>query len=66
LIKLRGKVASGLGNYSYWIEQYQSIYREKTGMLLFPGTLNIELNQPLKLRDKFNLDDEDLVEVIIH
>ncbi|WP_230200127.1 CTP-dependent riboflavin kinase [Bacillus niameyensis] len=123
LIKLTGKVVSGLGNYSYWIEKYQSIYYEKTGMILFPGTLNVELNEPynlpsntirlekeeyggtvsvsilpckifgmksfilrtdgnangtgdhpktiieiatdIKLRDKFNLKDGDLVEVVV-
>ena len=40
---------TGVGNFSYWIEKLQEHYREKTGMRLFPGTLNIELEEPFEL-----------------
>ena len=43
---LRGKVVSGLGNFSFWIEKLHDHYLRKTGMHLFAGTLNIELQQP--------------------
>jgi riboflavin kinase len=43
---LRGKVVSGMGNFSYWIGQLQEHYKRKTGMALYPGTLNIELSEP--------------------
>lgn len=43
---LRGRVASGEGNFSYWIEKLQDHYERKTGMRLFPGTLNLELEHP--------------------
>ena len=46
---LRGKVVSGLGNFSYWIEKLAEHYQRKTGMKLFPGTLNVELEQPYAL-----------------
>ena len=46
---LRGKVVSGLGNFSYWIEKLAEHYQRKTGMKLFPGTLNVELEQPYTL-----------------
>lgn len=42
---LRGKVVPGMGNFSYWIEKLADHYERKTGMRLFPGTLNIELPQ---------------------
>jgi len=35
---LKGKVVSGLGNFSYWIEKLQEYYLRKTGMKFFPGT----------------------------
>ncbi len=44
--KLRGKVVSGIGNFSFWIERLQEHYQRKTGMKLFPGTLNIQLEEP--------------------
>lgn len=40
---LKGKVASGMGNFSYWIEKLSDHYLQKTGMRLFPGTLNVHL-----------------------
>jgi riboflavin kinase len=46
---LRGKVVSGMGNFSYWIEKLHGHYFRKTGMKLFPGTLNVQLDQPYVL-----------------
>lgn len=46
---LRGKVVSGMGNFSYWIEKLAEHYSRKTGMRLFPGTLNVELAEPYGL-----------------
>lgn len=41
---LTGKVVSGVGNFSYWIERLKDHYHRKTGLRLYPGTLNIELD----------------------
>ena len=49
---LRGKVVSGLGNFSYWIDKLQIHYQRKTGLRLFPGTLNVQLDQPYVLPTK--------------
>ena len=46
---LRGKVFSGMGNFSYWIEKLREHYLSKTGMNLFPGTLNVQLEEPYSL-----------------
>jgi riboflavin kinase, archaea type len=43
---LRGRVTSGTGNFSYWIERLSAHYERKTGMLFFPGTLNVQLDHP--------------------
>ncbi|MGB9079252.1 MAG: DUF120 domain-containing protein [Terracidiphilus sp.] len=43
---LSGRVVSGMGNFSFWIEKLHEHYLRKTGMALYPGTLNIELDQP--------------------
>ena len=40
---LRGKVVSGLGNFGLWIDRLSGLYEQKTGMRLYPGTLNVEL-----------------------
>jgi riboflavin kinase len=41
--RLRGRVVSGLANFGGWIERLSSFYEQKTGMRLYPGTLNVEL-----------------------
>lgn len=40
---LTGKVVTGVGNFSYWIDKLKEHYRRKTGLALFPGTLNVQL-----------------------
>jgi len=46
---LRGMVFSGCGDYAQWITKYQEYYRAKTGLTLFPGTLNLRLPRPYEL-----------------
>ena len=49
---VRGKVVSGRADFGLWIERLSSFYEEKTGMRLYPGTLNIELSAPYSLPPK--------------
>jgi riboflavin kinase, archaea type len=42
---LTGIVRSGENNFSYWLSKLEPYYTAKTGMKLFPGTLNVHLNQ---------------------
>jgi len=58
---LRGRVRTGRGDFGKWIGRLQSHYREKTGLSLYPGTLNVELEAPL--RERFGLQDGDWVEI---
>jgi CTP-dependent riboflavin kinase len=46
---VRGRVESGHGDYAQWIALYQEYYRAKTGLTLFPGTLNLDLAHPYEL-----------------
>ena len=57
---LKGRVVTGVGDFSFWIERLQDHYREKTGMRLFPGTLNIQLDEPFELpRGRARLEAEE-------
>jgi riboflavin kinase len=42
---LTGRVVSGVGNFAYWIDMLKDHYQRKTGMMLFPGTLNVQLDE---------------------
>jgi len=44
--KLVGKVCSGKGDFAQWIAKLSDHYRQKTGLALFPGTLNVRLQEP--------------------
>jgi riboflavin kinase len=46
---LRGSVTSGIKNFSFWIERLRDHYFRKTGMYLYPGTLNILLPEEYTL-----------------
>ena len=46
---LRSRVVSGVGNFSFWIDKLRDHYAGKTGMQLFPGTLNLQLEHPWSL-----------------
>jgi riboflavin kinase, archaea type len=49
MIRIEGKVVSGRANFGQWIERLSSFYEKKTGVRLYPGTLNIELSAPYSL-----------------
>lgn len=40
---LVGTVVSGLGTAKTWVKMIEEVFQKKTGMKLFPGTLNIKL-----------------------
>ena len=42
-VSVRGRVVSGRGDFGQWIERLGDFYEQKTGMRLYPGTLNVEL-----------------------
>ena len=42
---LLGVVQSGENNFSYWLSKLEPYYTAKTGMKLFPGTLNVHLDK---------------------
>ena len=46
---LRGRVVSGRADFGVWIERLNRLYEQKTGMSLYPGTLNVELSSPYSL-----------------
>ncbi len=48
---LRGRVVSGVGDFSRWIEMLKAHYLRKTGLDLFPGTLNVELGEEYSVPD---------------
>ena len=60
MLVLRGVVTTGRGDFGQWIEKLQDHYERKTGMRLFPGTLNLRLGEPFSLSgDVIRLEKEE-------
>ena len=44
-VRLTGRIQSGKKDASYWLQRFHAPYCQKTGMLIFPGSLNLELER---------------------
>lgn len=42
---LKGKVTSGIGTAKMWVSKIEEAFQKKTGVKVFHGTLNIELEE---------------------
>ena len=49
---LRGVVETGVGNFGFWIDRLHEHYRRKTGLALYPGTLNLRLDSEFDLPEE--------------
>jgi riboflavin kinase, archaea type len=57
---IKGRVRTGTGDFSRWMERLQNFYFAKTGVKFFPGTLNIELDSPYSLpKRRLRLEKEE-------
>lgn len=50
-MELKGKVKSGFGNASFWVDKINPIFQEKYQMKLFLGTLNVSLDHEFVLEN---------------
>ncbi len=58
IITLEGRVVSGMGEGAYYmsLEGYRKQFRQKLGYSPYPGTLNIELSDPVSLHMRRDLN----------
>jgi len=42
-------VATGLGDLAQWMQQYSDVYERRVGVRLFPGSLNVVLDDDYRL-----------------
>ena len=48
-MQLAGRVETGIGELAHWLEVLRDHYFEKTGMVFYPGTLNVRLDAPFRM-----------------
>jgi CTP-dependent riboflavin kinase len=47
--RLRGRVTTGIGDLARWMRTYADVYERRTGVALFPGSLNVTLDHEYHL-----------------
>lgn len=52
---MKGKIKSGLGQGSYWITKFTPVFMREYSIKLFPGTLNVEIEEDYKLVDSYKV-----------
>lgn len=55
MIEVQGTVEEGIGAWRPRMERFPEVFRQLTGELLFPGTLNVRIEQPLAIRAEFRI-----------
>lgn len=55
MIEVQGTVEGGIGAWRPRMERFPEVFRQLTGELLFPGTLNVRIEQPLAIRAEFRI-----------
>lgn len=56
---LTGKITTGMGTAKKFITMMQKAFYEKTKLYLYPGTLNIELNNSYTLKPDYIIKPEE-------
>lgn len=49
--RLRGFVTSGTGDLAHWMTRYADVFERATGVDLYPGSLNVMLDEPWTVQD---------------
>jgi CTP-dependent riboflavin kinase len=62
MIKVVGRVRNGLGHFKKRMTQYPEVFRIATGENLYPGTLNVELDKSIPIKEEFRISGADIGE----
>jgi CTP-dependent riboflavin kinase len=58
----RDSEGAGLKHFSRRMNQYREVFEKATGEKLFPGTLNVNVGQHIKIREHFRIYGKELNE----
>jgi CTP-dependent riboflavin kinase len=62
MITVVGKVGNGLGHFRQRMTQYPEVFRNAAGEDLYPGTLNVELDRQIPIKEGFRIRGADIGE----
>lgn len=58
----RGGEGAGLKHFSRRMNEYPEVFERATGEKLFPGTLNVNIGEPIPIKEHFRIQGKNLNE----
>jgi len=55
MIVLKGRVVSGFGHFRARMTNFPEVFRRATGEVLFKGTLNVEVDRQIEIKEHFRI-----------
>ena len=52
MIVVKGEVVTGFGHFKRRITDFPEAFRKATGQTLFPGTMNVDVGTPIKIKEE--------------
>lgn len=62
MTELKGNVRSGKGHFTIRMTLNANVFETATGEKLYPGTINVEVDQPILIREDFRIKGIDVGE----
>lgn len=62
VITFTGTVQSGRGNFSKRMNEFPEVFKAATGEKLFPGTINVCLNEQIEINEHFRINGSEINE----
>lgn len=59
---VEGRIVRGVGHFRVRMTAYPDVFERATGEKLFPGTLNVQVAQPIPIRTDFRIEGRDINE----
>jgi len=60
MVFLTGTIVLGVGNFRPLMTRFADRFRAATGQNLYPGTLNVNIGDPISIREHFRIPGVDL------
>lgn len=54
-MRLRGQIISGLQHFTVRMTQFPEVFRDAAGCRLYPGTINVQVDEPIAIVEAFRI-----------
>lgn len=61
-INLKGKIVAGFGDFGRRMVSFPDVFRRAMGYTPYPGTLNVDVGLPIRIKEEFRIQGVDINE----